>query len=431
MSAGTVLIKGGTVVNADGSAGKADVLVRDGMISELGTGGSGDTVIDATGLLVAPGVVDMHVHLREPGQEGKETIASGTRAAALGGVTTVVCMPNTTPALDTSAIISYLMGRVERDAVVRVHPMGTLSVGRAGEVIAEYGGLKDAGAVAFTDDGNCIMNALLARRAMTNLAALGMPYVEHSEDASLVEAGSMNEGYMSVRLGLRGRPALAEEVIIARDLLLAEDTGAHLHVAHLSCARSVEMIRQAKKRGARVTCEVTAHHLALTEAAVEGYDTNARVDPPLRSEADRTALISGVLDGTIDAVVSDHAPHGPLEKDIEFAQASPGMIGLQTILPLANEVLALGARMKPGALFGPLSANPARILKLKGGKVEKGAPADLVLWDEKAKWTLTREAIASRSYNTPFLGRKMTGKVVHTLVGGRVIVRDGELSGGK
>jgi len=272
------------------------------------------------------------------------------------------------------------------------------------------------------------MNALLARRAMTNLAALGMPYVEHSEDASLVENGSMNEGYMAIRLGLRGRPALAEEVIIARDLLLAEDTGAHLHVAHLSCARSVEMIRAAKKRGAKVTCEVTAHHLALTEAAVEGYDTNARVDPPLRTEADRQALIAGVLDGTIDAIVSDHAPHGPLEKDIEFAVASPGMTGLQTLLPLANAVLALGARLKPGALFGPLAANPARILGLKAGKLENGMPADIVVWDEKAEWNYTKDKVASRSFNTPFLGKKLTGKVVHTLVGGRVVVRDGELT---
>jgi dihydroorotase len=426
-----LLVRGGRVVDPVAETiAEADVRIADGRIAEIGAGlaANGAAVLDARRLLVAPGFVDLHVHLREPGEEGKETIATGTRAAALGGVTSVCCMPNTTPPLDTPAMIEYVLSRAAREGVVRVYPVGCISHERKGEVLADLPALKEAGAVAFSDDGDCVMNALLARRAMVSTAMLGVPYVEHAEDVHLVDGGVIHEGRVSLELGLAGRPAVAEDVIVARDLILAESAGAHLHVAHISSAGAVAMIREARRRGVRATCEVTPHHLALTDAAVGEFDTSARVNPPLRSEEHRQALIEGIRDGTIEVIATDHAPHGPLEKDVEFTRAAPGMLGLQTLWPLLLETI-----VRPGILpleraLRLVTSTPARIFGLPGGTLAVGAPGDLAVLDPEAEWTVDPAALASKSRNTPFIGRRMRGRVVHTIVAGRVVVRDGVLA---
>lgn len=424
------LIRGGRVVDpATKTDGIADVLIADGKIAGVGAGlkADGAEVVEAKGLVVTPGFVDMHVHLREPGQEGKETVATGTRAAALGGVTAVACMPNTIPALDTPAMVAYVLSRAAADGVVRVYPVGCISQGRQGEVMADLAGLKEAGAVAFSDDGNSLMNALLARRAMMNLAGLGAPYIEHAEDEQLLDGGVMHDGKVSLALGLPGRSPLAEDVIVGRDLLLAEDTGVHLHIAHISSARSVAMVREARRRGVKASCEVTPHHLALTDEAVGAFDTQAKVNPPLRDEANRALLVAAVADGTIEAIATDHAPHGPLDKDVEFLEAASGMTGLQTMLPLCLQVL-----VRPGVIGLPrlvdlLSTGPARLLGVPGGTLAKGVAADVTVFDPDSAWTVTPQSLASRSKNTPFMGKTMRGRIVHTLVGGKMVVRDGAL----
>jgi len=422
-----VLIRGGRVLDpASGTDGVQDVLITEGKVAKVGVGiESGDaTVIEAKGLIVAPGFVDLHVHLREPGQEGKETIATGTRAAAKGGMTAVVAMPNTVPPLDTPAMIAYVLSRVAQDAVVRVWPAGCISHERKGEVMADLAGLKEAGAVAFSDDGNSVMNALLARRAMINTSLLNVPYVEHAEDEDLVDGGVMHEGRVSLKLGLAGRTTLAEDIIVARDLLLAEATGAHLHVAHVTSKRSLEMIREAKARKVPVTCEATPHHLVLTDEAVGEFDTAAKVLPPLRSEEHRQALIAAVKDGTVDAIVSDHAPHGPLEKEVEFAQAASGMVGLETMLGLVLEILVRPGVIDLAGLVRLMSTNPARLFHLPGGTLAPGSPGDVTVFDPDAAWTVDPRALASKSKNTPFAGRSMRGRAVHVIVGGRPVVRD-------
>ncbi|MEK7475876.1 MAG: dihydroorotase [Candidatus Coatesbacteria bacterium] len=427
---GSLLIRGGRVIDpATGTDGVMDVLLSDGKVAKTGPGldAGGGTIIEAKGLVVAPGFVDVHVHLREPGEEGKETIATGTRAAAMGGVTTVVAMPNTVPPIDTPAMIAYVLSRAAQDGVVRVRPAGCISHERKGEVMADLAGLKEAGAVAFSDDGNSVMNALLARRAMINTRILNVPYVEHAEDASLVDAGVMHEGRVSLRLGLAGRSPLAEDLIVARDLLLAEATGAHLHVAHVSSRRSLEMIREAKARGVPVTCEATPHHLVLTDEAVGEFDTSAKVLPPLRSEEHRLALIAAVKDGTVDVIASDHAPHGPLEKEVEFAQAASGMVGLETMLPLALEVLVRSGAMDLPGLVRLLSSAPARLFHLAGGTLAAGSPADVTVFDPELAWTVDPRAFSSKGRNTPFAGRKVRGRAVDVIVGGRIVVRDGGL----
>jgi len=430
MSAG-LLITGGRVIDPAGSRdGLLDVRIVDGRITEVGSGlsANGCELLNAKGLVVTPGFVDIHVHLREPGQEGKETVGTGTRAAALGGVTSVACMPNTVPALDSAAMIHYVLHKAATEGVVRVYPVGCISQERKGEVMADLAGLRDAGAVAFSDDGNSVMNALLARRAMINCRTLGVPYIEHAEDEHLIDGGVMHDGEVSLKLGLAGRTAMAEDVIVGRDAMLAAETGAHFHVAHISSARSVEIVRQGKARGIRVTSEVTPHHLALTDAAVGEFDTQAKVNPPIRDEAHRRALIEGLKDGTIDAIATDHAPHGPLDKDVEFNQAASGMIGLQTLLPLVLEILVRPGHLTLPQVVAMMTVAPAGLLHLPGGTLAVGAPADVTVFDEAGTWTLDAKSIASKSRNTPFLGRTLTGRVRHTVVGGRVVVRDGALT---
>jgi len=430
---GAMLIKDGRVIDPGRNIdGVMDVLVKDGVISAVGPGikEKAEKIVNVRGLVVAPGFVDMHVHLREPGQEGKETIATGTRAAAMGGVTSLACMPNTVPPLDTVAMIVYLLSRVAADAVVRVYPIGCLSQERKGEQMADLAGLLEAGAVAFSDDGDTLMNSLVAKRAMMNLAELGAPYIEHAEDAHLLDGGAMHDGLVSLRLGLPGRSTLAEDVIVSRDLLLAGATGARLHIAHLTAPASIDMIRQSRARGVKVTCEATPHHLALTDAAVGEYDTMAKVNPPLRDEACRRALVAAVKEGVVDVIASDHAPHGELDKDVEFVQAASGVVGLETMLPICLDVLVAQGGLSLAALVRLLSTAPAGILGLNAGTIAPGSQADLAVFDPKAEWTLDARKLTSKSKNTPFNGRRMTGKVVHTLVGGRFVVRDGALEQG-
>ena len=425
-----LLIRGGKVVDPmAGTVAEADVLVKDGLVEAVGAGlkADGAETLDAKGLTVAPGLVDIHVHLREPGQEGKETVATGTRAAARGGVTSLACMPNTIPPLDNPASVAYLLAKIALDAVVKVYPVGCISQERKGEVLADISALREAGVVAISDDGASVMNALLARRAMIWAQFLRIPYVEHAEDVNLADNGVMHEGLVSLRLGLQGMSPLAEEVIVARDILLAEATGVHLHITHVSTGGSVAMIRNAKKRGLRVTCDVTPHHLALTDVEVEGFNTHAKINPPLRAETHRKALVAGVLDGTIDAIASDHAPHGLIDKDVEFAAAAFGTMGLETMLGACLPVL-MDAGMPLPAIMAKMSSGPAGIIEIEGGRLAKGHPADLVLFDEKAEWIVEPDMFVSKSRNTVFEGRKLKGKVMHTVAGGKLVVREGSLT---
>jgi len=430
-----LIIRNGTVIEPGGKAGEADILIVDGKIAAIGSNLKTDhlplttenlAVLDAMGLTVTPGLVDMHVHLREPGQEGKETVATGTRAAAKGGVTSLACMGNTVPPLDNPAILAYLMMKVAKDAVVRVYPVGCISAERKGEVLADISALKDAGVVGISDDGSSVMNALLARRAMMYAQSLGLVYIEHAEDPNLADNGVMNSGLMALKLGLSGISPLAEEVVVARDILLAQTTGVRLHITHVSTIPTLALVKNAKKRGVKVTCDVTPHHLVLTDEAVAGYNTNAKVNPPLRDEATRNALVAGVMDGTIDAIASDHAPHGPNEKDVDFGSAAFGLIGLETMLGLSLKVLG-DAGMELPAIIQRLTTGPAGILNIQAGTLKEGACADIAIFDPKGEWTVEAGALASKSKNTPFMGWKLPGRVIHTIVGGKIVVKDGAI----
>ncbi len=406
----------------------ADVLVEDGRIVavEPSISPDGHRVIDARNLVVASGLVDMHVHLRDPGQTQKEDIASGTAAAVRGGFTAVACMPNTVPPIDHPIVAEYVRSTAARTGACRVYPIGAITKGRAGEELAPIGGLAAAGVVAFSDDGDAVANTGLLRRAMLTAHQFGLPVIEHCEDRALSDGGVMHEGVWAGVLGLRGIPAVSEGVIVARDILLAEDTSSRLHVAHVSTAGSVALIREAKRRGTRVTAEVTPHHLLLTDAAVEGYNTDAKMHPPLRADADRAALLEGLLDGTIDAVATDHAPHTPEEKLVEFDRAPAGVVGLETALGLMLTHLVRPGTLSLAAVLRRMSTSPADILGISGGRLETGAPADLILIDLDRRWTVDPSAFASKSRNTPFAGWDLQGKAVMTIVGGEV--RYSELS---
>src|SRR3989441_2207161 len=422
-----LLIRGGRVIAPpSGLDRRADVLVTDGHVAavEAGIASSEHQVIDARGLVVAPGLVDMHVHLRDPGQTHKEDIASGTAAAVRGGFAAVACMPNTTPPLDHPTVVEYVLSRAAKAGACRVWPIATITKGRMGEELSLIPTLADSGAVALSDDGDAVKNAGLLRRAMGYARQAGLPVIEHCEDAALSNAGVMHEGVWSTVLGLRGIPSVSEEVIVAPGILLAEETGARLHVAHVSTAGSVALIRQAKRRGVGVTAEVTPHHLLLTDEAVGDYNTDAKMNPPLRGQADRAALIEGLLDGTIDAIATDHAPHAPEEKRVEFDCAPFGVVGLETALGVV-----LTRLVQPGTLplmeaLRRLSTTPAAILGRAGGRLELGAPADLVLIDLERRWAVDPATFASKSRNTPFGGWELQGKAVVTIVGGEIKYSD-------
>ena len=421
----TLLIRGGRVIDPAGSVDAVqDVLIEDGKIARVGTrlvAPAGAAVIDAAGMWVCPGFIDMHVHLREPGHEYKETVATGTRAAAAGGFTAVCCMANTQPVNDNRAVTDYIRGKAESEGVVRVYPIGAVTRGLEGKALAELAELAEAGCVAFSDDGKCVMNAELYRRAMEYTLPFGAPVISHAEDHTLSRAGCMHEGVVSTELGLPGIPAAAEDVMVARDIVLAELTGAHVHIAHLSTAGAVRLVRDAKARGVRVTAEVTPHHLLLTEDAVRSWDANMKMAPPLRSKRDTEALIEALADGTIDCVATDHAPHAVSEKEGEFDQAANGVVGLETAVTLLLDRLVRPGLLSVATLVSRLSRDPARLLRLPGGSLGAGAPADLTLIDPDGAVTIDPARFKSRSRNTPFSGWTATGRPCKTIVGGKVV----------
>lgn len=419
-----LVLRGGDVVDAGGRR-RADVVVEDGVITAVGTGiaaPAGATVLDAGGCVVAPGLVDLHAHLRQPGREEAETVESGAWAAALGGYSAIVAMPNTEPAIDSAAVATEVLA-LGRAAPVEVAVAGAITVGREGERLAPMAELAALGVRIFTDDGAGVQDGGLMRRAMDYARGLGATLAQHCEDERLANGGSMHEGSWSSRLGVPGVPAAAEEAMVARDLVLARDSGARLHLLHLSTAGSVALVRQAKLGGVPVTAEATPHHLTLTDAECAGYDPVCKVSPPLRSDADVAALRAGVGDGTVDAVATDHAPHAPEAKDVPFDQAPPGMLGLETALAVTMEALGLEQAL------AVMSWQPAAIAGLAdrhGGPVAPGAAANLCVVDPQARWTVDPWALASRSRNTPFAGRVLTGRVRHTVAAGCPVVIDGE-----
>jgi dihydroorotase len=400
-----------------------DLFIRDGLIVPAPTSVDRKLAVklEAAGLVACPGLVDIHVHFREPGQTHKETIATGTRAAAAGGFTTVVCMPNTIPPADNAGTIQFIHDAARRDAVVKVHPTGGITVGLAGEVLAPIGSLKRAGVVAITDDGDCVQSNELMRRALEYAKMFDLTVMDHCQDRSMTRQAVMNEGVMSTRLGLRGWPNAAEDLIVSRDVVLSSCTGAHIHLQHISSRHSVEIIRQAKARGQRVTAEATPHHIALTESALAGYDTNFKMNPPLRTEADRREIIAGLRDGTIDCIATDHAPHTDYEKDREFDYAPNGIIGLETALAVSIEVLVRQNKFKLAQVVDLLTRRPARLLGLAAGTLADGAPADVCLFDPEEAWKYDAKAGFSKSSNSPWHGQTLKGRVKTTIVDGRIV----------
>ncbi|WP_437719147.1 dihydroorotase [Sorangium sp. So ce448] len=410
-----------------------DVVVEDGVITRAGRGAATDElrradraeIIQGDGFLLLPAFVDLHAHLREPGQEYKEDIASGLAAAAAGGFAHVCAMPNTRPVNDTRSITEAMIARARAIGGPALHPIGAITMGQKGTELTEMADLKDAGAVAVSDDGRCVTSSSVMRRALEYAKTFDLTIIQHAEDHALTDGAQMHEGAISTRLGLRGWPRVAEDIIVARDVLLAEATGARYHVAHISSLGAVRILREAKARGIAVTAEVTPHHLTLTDAAVLGYDTACKVNPPLREQADVDALREALADGTIDAVATDHAPHSTLEKDCEFAEASPGLIGLELVVPVLLDLVRQGA-LPLGRLVDALTRAPARIARLEAPTIKAGARAELCLVDPNLSFVLDPARLRSKSKNTPFLGRQLTGRVKMTLASGRVVFVDGE-----
>lgn len=429
MSADLVIVGGRVIDPTQGLDAQRDVVIENGVIAAIvehaETGRA--RVVDAAGAVVAPGFVDMHVHLREPGQTHKETIGTGSRAAAAGGFTTVVCMPNTAPPGDNAGTIQFIKDIAARDAVVKVLPTGCITVGQKGQALAPIGSLKRAGVVAITDDGDCVQSNELMRRAAEYARMFELPIMDHCQDQSMTQGAVMNEGVMSTRLGLRGWPNAAEDLIVSRNVILSYWTGAHIHLQHVSSAYSVDIVRQAKARGVRITAEATPHHLALTDAALGGYDPNFKMNPPLRTEADRQALIAGLRDGTIDCIATDHAPHTDYEKDREFDYAPNGILGLETALPVALQTLVRESRFKLGEVIDLMTRRPAGILRLAAGSLADGAPADICLFDPNERWTYDARAGQSKSSNSPWSGAALTGRVKMTIVDGRIVFDGGKI----
>ena len=434
----------------------ADLLLQDGKVAVLGSDAAAKAPpeaerFDASGRVVCPGLIDMHVHLREPGQAAKETIATGTAAAARGGFTSIVCMPNTTPAIENAGVVALIRERAAREGVVNVFVAGAITKNIAGEELASIGSLKRAGVVAITDDGHCVQNHELMRRALEYARMFDLPLLDHCQDYSLVSDGVMNEGYWNTLLGLRGWPAVGEDMIVTRDILLAELTGGPIHCQHLSSARSVELVRAARQRGLPVSGEACPHHFTLTESAIAGsdafwredgpgvfgfgstdrprpswpsYDTCFKMNPPLRSARDREAIVEGVLDGTLEVIASDHAPHCDYEKEVEFDYAPFGITGLETELSLALMQLVHARRMSLPDLIAKFTTAPARVLRLKKGTLGVGADADVTVFDPDREWVFNRDACASKSKNSPFHDWPLKGKAVATIVGGKIVWRE-------
>jgi len=420
-----ILIRNGRLVDpSTRRCPKRDILISEGRIARIAPRiRARASVLDANGCLILPGLIDLHCHLREPGQEEKETIETGTKAAVAGGFTTVCCMPNTQPPLDNRIAIGFVVSRA-RHASCEVLPIGAITVGREGRALAPYGEMVREGAVGFPDDGSFVMDSQVMRRALEFSKLFGKPIISHAEDQSLTKNGVMNEGALSTKLGLPGAPREAEEIAIGRDIALCRLTGGRLHIAHVTTAEGVDLIRRAKREGLPVTCEVAVHHLILTEEAVADYDTNAKVSPPLRTKEDIRALIRGLKDGTIDAIVTDHAPHTREEKEAGFEEAPFGMIGFETALSLALSLQEAGLTLQE--IVARMTVGPARAFGLHRGVVAEGRRADLVILDPDRQWVYTKESVVSKSKNSPFLNRKMRGKVVATICHGKVAYQSQE-----
>lgn len=422
------MIKGGNVIDpANNISEKLDILTDGKVIAAVGKDISAPDaeVINAEGLTVVPGLVDIHVHFRDPGYEYKEDIITGSRAAARGGVTSVACMPNTKPALDCAALIQYVKNKAEKAGIINVFPVGCISKGLKGEELAEIGELKAAGAVGVSDDGRPVISSTLMRRALEYANMFNIPVMSHSEDLGLVDGGSMNEGYMSTYLGLRGIPKAAESVAVTRDILIAEEVGARIHICHVSTANSIDAVRQAKKRGVRVTCETAPHYFSLTDAACDGFNTNAKMNPPLRSAEDVEAVIAGLADGTIDAIATDHAPHHIDEKNVEFDKALNGIIGLETSLSLGITKLVNTGKLTLCELIKKMTYNPAKIIGTDRGTLSVGAPADITIFDAAEKYVVDVSKFASKSKNSPYGGMKLCGVVKKTIANGKIVYDGG------
>jgi dihydroorotase len=419
-----LLIAGGRVIDpSSGGDAVVDVLIRDGHIESIGTGLADDDamVFNAAGAIVAPGFIDMHVHLREPGIEHAETIETGGRAAAAGGFTSICCMPNTQPVNDSATVTSYIIQRAREVAKVNVYPIGAITKGSLGEELAAIGSMREAGIVAISDDGRPVMNARVMRRAMELARVLDIPVIDHCEDLNLSAGGDMHEGAQSVRFGLRGIPSASEDVMVARDLLLAELTGARYHVAHLSTSRSMAMVAFARAKGIKVSCEVTPHHFALTDQEIQAYDSNYKMKPPLRCRHDADAVIQGIVDGVVDAIATDHAPHAGDEKMQEFERCPFGITGLETAIGLSLDVLVHTGRISVNRMVELFTTGPANVLRLNRGTLAPGAPADVTIFDLGTEWTYDVQESYSKSRNSPFSGRKFRGGPLATIVGGEII----------
>ncbi|MGH7477049.1 MAG: dihydroorotase [Longimicrobiales bacterium] len=420
-----ILLRGGRLIDpSQGLDRTGDILLKDGIVAAIGdehVRSEDAEVRDVAGLIVCPGLIDLHVHLREPGGEHKETIRTGARAAAAGGFTAVCAMPNTDPPIDNPAAVGFVHAEGLRAGGARVYPVGAISVGQKGERLAEVGEMVDAGAVAITDDGYPVSNAGLMRLALEYAQTFGIPVASHCEETALSRSGTMNEGLVSARLGLMGIPNAAEDVMIARDVLLAELTGGRLHIQHVSTRRGVALIRDAKSRGIGVTAEATPHHLSLTDESVTGYRTEAKVNPPLRSAADRAAVREGVADGSLCCIATDHAPHHYDEKEQAFEDAPFGLVGLETAVGLVLTELVQPGLLDLATLVERMSCTPARAFGLPGGSLRAGAPADVTVIDPAREWQVEPSRFRSKSRNTPFAGRRLNGRAVLTIVGGRVV----------
>lgn len=424
------MIKGGRVINPATQFDKiADVLVENGKIVAVGEklAAQDAEIFNAKGKIVSPGFIDMHIHLREPGQEAKEDFASGSRAAAAGGFTTVACMPNTKPVVDSAILVNGLAERARQDAIVNIKVIGALSKGQQGKELAEVGDMLSVGAVAFSDDGHYVPSSKLLLSGLDYLRTFGGIIISHAEEQSLVEDGLMNEGHRSAMLGLKGRPTVAEDIAVARDILLAEYADARIHIAHISSKNAVEIVRRAKERGVKVTTEVTPHHLTLTDDIVDSADSSTKVNPPLRTQSDVDAMVAGLKDGTIDAIVTDHSPHAYEEKDAEYMNAPSGFPGLETAVGVLLTDLYHTGRLSLNEIIEKLTYGPATTFNLSGGVINEGAVADIAIIDPDLEWIVDPTKFYTMGSHSPFVGKHMKGKVVATIVAGKVVMKDGEV----
>ncbi len=425
-----LLIKGGRIIDPKNRMDEvADVLIEGGKIKEIGKDlkADGAKIVDAKGKIVTPGLIDMHVHFREPGQEAKEDFLSGSKAAAAGGFTTVATMPNTKPVVDTAALVRSMKERADSVGIIHVEIIGALTKGQKGEELAELGDMVQEGAVAFSDDGHFDDSAKVFMNGLDYLHTFDKVIISHEEETSLVEEGVMNEGHRSAMLGMKGRPTVAEDIAVARDVLLAEYTGGRVHVAHISSGRSVELVREAKKRGVRVTAEVTPQHLTMTDELVNPYDSCTKINPPLREQKDVDAVLAGLLDGTIDAIVTDHSPHAQEEKDREYIYAPSGFPGLETSLGILLTDLYHKGKAELPLLISKMTWEPAKIFGLDAGTLSVGSPADVAIIDTELAWTVDDKEFYTRGTHSPFVGRRLKGKAVMTIVDGTIVMQDGKV----